>query len=205
MAYSTNPATVNSRLADPLLGEGLQLLQAGDLASWSFTQDPLITQRIARQLREVLYLAARYPLRFPGLARAAEFCVIKVVRDGYIEATFKSTPKTETSVINTTPIHGLESQGRPVQSIGPSTAEEVKNAWQEHLPSSDPLHFTKVGMDEEEMYDLWEWAVAHEPRLMLLYDEDRGTLTVSLLDPTVLEFAWAPLGPVVETEERLDV
>lgn len=207
MAYSTNPATVESRLADLVVGPGLQLLQQSTPASWSFTQDPLITQRTARQIREALAIAARYPKRFPELASAAEHFVIKVVRDGYIEAVFKSTPKTETSFSNTSPIHGLEPQGRLVQSVGPATAEEVKNAWQEHLPSSDALHFTSTGLDEQELYDLWEWTVHHTPRLMMLYDEDRATLTVSLLDPTVLEFAWSPPGPAPEPapEERLNV
>jgi hypothetical protein len=205
MAYSTNPATVENRLEDPVTGPGLQALQRGEQTNWSVTKDPLITQRVARQLREVLYLAARHPRRFPELSIAAERFVIKVVRDGYLEAVHKSTPKTEASTSNNTPIHGLEPQGKLVRVVGLVSAKDVKDSWQAHLPSSDPLHFTSVGLDEEEMYDLYQWAVSHEPRLMLLYDEDRATLTVSLVDPTVLEFAWTPAEVVVEAEERLDV
>lgn len=205
MAYSTNPATVEKRLEDPLTGPGLKDLELGQEASWQFTRDPLITQRVARQLRETLTLAAQWPTRFPKLAAASEVFVIKVIKPGFIEAKYKSVPKTESSVSRSTPIHGLEPQGKLVGTVGLSTAEQVKDSWQEHLPSSDPLHFTKVSLDFDEMLDLYTWASSHTPKLMLLADEDRGTLTVSLLDPTVREFAWHPPQGAVEPEEDFDL
>lgn len=206
MAYSTNPLTVESRLSDEFFGPGLDALSAGKEYAWHCTRDPLITQRVARQLREALNLAGKFPLRFPGLAVAAEVFVIKVIRDGLVEAKYKSTPKTETSVSRSSPIHGLELQGKLVATVGPSTAEEVKNSWQAHLPSSDPLHFTNVSLDAEQMYDLWVWARNHTPVLMLLADEDRATLTLSLRDPTVEEFAWSPPQPESdEPEEQLNI
>lgn len=205
MAYSTNPATVDSRLEDDLLGPGLDSIARGSEYSWHCTRDPLITQRVARQLRETLNLAGKHPMRFPQLAAAAEVFTITVIRDGLVEAKYKSVPKTETSVSNNTPITGLEPQGKPVATVSLVTAEQVIDSWRAHLPSSDPIHLTKVNLNPDEMFTLWQWAVRHTPKLMLLADESRHTLTVSHLDPSVVEFAWSPPQPAVEPEEELDV
>lgn len=200
MAYSVNPETIENRR--PMYKEFYKALESGKPAKIEIARDPLVTRRVARQLREVLYIAARYPERYPKLAEAAERFAIVEVRDGLIEARFKPT-KVETSFRVETSIQGLEPQGKPVPSVNVTTAAQIIESWKKHLPSSDPIHFKQTVLDEVELTKLWEWATSWKPKLMILIGDH--TLTLSHRDPTVSEFAWRPINAVDEEEEELDV
>lgn len=187
MGYGYNPDTVNLRRH--LLTE----LEAGRTTTWVTAKSPQATRRRAYEIREALRIAARYPDRFPELAVAAENFSIHEVEDGLIEARFKSG-KTETSAGGESAIHGLEPHGRPVPTVGLTLADHIIGSWKAHLPSNDPLHFTKTTLPNDELVKLYVWARAWTPKLMILVGEGlaKDTLTLSLHDSTVMEFAWSP-------------
>jgi hypothetical protein len=192
MSYGINPEAVE-RLREAWPAEMAEL-EAGRPCKWACLSDPLITQRLAWRIRNALRIASRYPNRFPALAQAAKNFSIHVVRDGLIEARWKPGATQTEAELGSTPTHGGmdEPHGKAQPSISLSRADEVIEAWQRHLPSSDPLHFTSTLLGHTEMVALYTWAVHNTPRLMLLVDEDRHTLTVSLHDTSAVEFAWHP-------------
>lgn len=201
MGYRKNPDLVAQRKqADPAL---LANLEKGLPDKWKTAKDPVPTERLAFKIRECLYIAARYPKRFPALAKASENFAIHIVEDGLVEARWK-TGRTETGVQIWSSTQEGEVQGKIVSVTKHTTAEELKNAWMEHLPSSDPLHFTQTLLSYDELVDLFTWATHRTPRLMLLVDESNEKITVSLRDPSVQEFAWSPTTEP-EEEEELDV
>lgn len=201
MGYRKNPDLVSQRkAADPTLLADLERCKP---TKWVTVKDAVVTERLAYRIRECLYIAARYPRRFPELAKASENFAIHIVEDGLVEARWK-TGGTETGVQTWGSQQEGEVQGKIVSVTKYSTAEGLKNAWMEHLPSSDPLHFKQTLLSYEEMVDLYTWATHRTPRLMLLADEPNEKITISLLDPTVLEFAWAPT-PGMEEEEEIDI
>lgn len=191
MGYSTNPEIVERRK------HLLHNLERGIEMRWVVEKDPMKTQRYAYDIREALYIASLYPKRFPKLAHAHKVFTISIVEAGWIQA----KRKVERGDIE---IHGLEVQGKPVPQVGLRSAAEVIEAWQKHLPSSDPLHFTQVQLTLADMVELHAWATGNQPHLVLLYHEENKTLTVTLPQEGVEEFAWHP--PKVEEEvERLDL
>ncbi len=195
MAYGINPSIVDARR------EMLRDLEAGRPARWFTEKTPRATRKQAYEIREALSIAARYPDRYPGLAAAAENFSIFEVEDGIVEARPRTSPRTATSVTGSTPTHGLEPHGKPVSTIGLSKAYQCINSWYEHLPSSDPIHFLDTKLDEDELRELWKWAQANEPRLMMLVGD--STITLSLVDITVFEFAYNPPPiPVLEDENE---
>lgn len=198
MGYSVSPETVE-RIQREL---DLSVLAAGKPCKWQVTKDPLVTRRKAFRIREALSIAARFPQTFPELARAAEHFAIHIVEDGLIEARWK-VGKTESSVASTTPTFGGETHGIPVPSVSLRSAGDVIDSWRRHLPSSDPLHFTSTALSPEELLVLYTWA--QENGLMLLVDSERETLTVSLIEPSVLEFAWHPPQEAAPPKEEFDL
>jgi hypothetical protein len=187
MSYGINPETVEK------LRPELTELEAGHPCKWEVAQDPLITHRKAYRIREALKIASRYPRRFPALAEAAKNFSIHIIRDGLIEARWKVTPEAAVA-LGAVPTHGGmdASAGKPQPSVGVSSAIEIIKAWRDHLPSSDPLHFVSTLLSVKELSDLYTWAVTNTPKLMLLVDESRRTLTLSLRDTSALEFSWHP-------------
>lgn len=190
MSYGINPEAVE-KLRE-LWPKELAELEAGRPCKWTYTPDPLITQRLAWKIRNALRIASRYPNRFPALARAARSFSIHIIRDGLIEARWKPDATQFSVELGATPTHGLEPHGKSQPSVGVSKAEEVISAWRNHLPSSEPLHFTSSLLGHMELVALHSWAVNNTPKLMLLVDEDRNTLTVSLHDTSAVEFSWRP-------------
>lgn len=198
MGYSSNPALTEQRASL------LQPLAEGRTTRWECDPDPTETKRFVYALREALHIAALYPLKFPELAKAAENFAIVVVAPGLIEARVKRG-KTETSVSSSVATHGLEPQGKIVPEVGILTAAEAIASWQNHLPSSDPLHFTNTILATEELTQLYAFCRANTPKLMILVDEDQGLLTLSLFDNTVAEFSWSPPKPKKKEKEVFDI
>lgn len=198
MGYSVNPSLVEQRRSL------LQPLAAGRTTRWTCNTDPVETKRLLYSIREALYIASLYPLRFPEFAGAAENFAIVAVAPGIIEAKVKRG-KTETSATSTVATHGLEPQGRVVPSVGVSSADEVIASWQKHLPSSDPIHFTDTHLPFEELVILHDFCKQNTPTLMLLVDESLGLLTVSLFDGQIAEFGWNPPKPKKKEKEKFDL
>lgn len=196
MANSISPKTVENRR------ELLKDLEAGKTTRWTTAVDPLATRRLANQIREALFVARKFPEQFPALAQAAERFSIHIVTDGLIEARVKPT-KTETSASSSVPTHGGETLGTERTSlVGLGSAAQVINSWKAHLPSSDALHFTRTQLSQGELRELYKWTRTWKPKLMILVGDD--TLTLSLWDVTIKEFAWHP-PRVSEPEEKFDV
>lgn len=197
MGYSVNPQLVERRR------HLLQNLERNKQCAWILAKDPVATKQQAYDIREALYIASLYPARYPKLAAAHKRFAIHIVEPGRIEARVK-TGRTEGSTQEVS-IQGLEPQGRPSALVGMSNAESIIDSWKQHLPSSDPLHFTSTLLNDEEMMLLHKWTKGWKPKLMLLVDQENQTLTVSHLDPSIKEFAWQPAKKVEKVEENFDL
>lgn len=198
MGYSVNPQLVERRR------HLLENLERGIQTAWVLNErDPIKTKQQAYDIREALYIASLYPKRFPKLAEAHKRFSIHIIEPGRIEARVKAG-RTEMSVASVA-IQGGEVHGRPTALVGMSTAESVIDSWKQHLPSSDPLHFTNTLLDAEELLKLHAWTRTWKPKLMLLVSEENHTLTVSHIDPTMKEFAWQPPKKAPPPEKDLDL
>lgn len=187
MSYNTNPALVEARM-------GLLLeLVAGRACRWHTSPDRESTKRLEYKIHESLYIASLYPERFPELAAARRRFSISVVSPGVIEA----KPR-ETGEAFATPIHGTAVAGKPVPTVGVTTAQGVIDSWLMHMPSQDAINFQQSTLPPEELKKLYTWAIEHQPKLMLLVGE--RTLTLSLFDADVAEYAWHPEQKPVEPE-----
>jgi hypothetical protein len=196
MGYSVNPSVLERRR------HLLRNLERGIEQVWVVESDPIKTKRYATDIREALYIASIWPTRYPELAEAHANFTIRVVGPGRIEAKRKVTG---TELSGETPIHGIEPQGTPVPSVGVATAYEVYQAWQDHLPSNDPLHFTQVELSDEELAELYNWTARQPTSILLLYDDERRTLTVTLPDAGVEKYAWHPPKPEEKPAEKFDL
>lgn len=187
MAFSINPQLAEQRRVElnlDALAEGAQ--------RWRTTPDPVITRRLAYRIREALYIGNMYPERFPILAMAYDRYAIHIIEPGIIEAKLKSNPTVQSSGI--TPQHGGGAPwGREQATVGPSAADEIIDAWQKHLPSSDAMNFPQTTLTDDELMKLWEWATRRNPRLMILVGA--GTITVSLRQAEMDSYAWSPPAP----------
>lgn len=200
MAYSTSPDIVRDRL------ELLTELQAGRACRWTTQADRQETQRLAYRIREALYAASIHAKEFPELARAYYLFSIHVIEPGLIEAKIKSQAGVETSgssAPRVLPIHGLAPWGREVSTVAKTTAQELIDAWQAHLPSNDPLKFEQTTLPAKELAALHRWASEWKPRLMLLVGAE--SITLSLATPDMADFAWQPPPPAPKPEKLYDI
>lgn len=198
MGYSSNPAVLEARR------ELLVELELGRACRWTCKPDRDVTRRKAYEIREALYIASIHPEDYPALALAHKAFAIKIIKPGLIEAVRK--PGVEAADLkpkNDIPVHGIEPFGRPVQTVAVSSAREVIKAWEDHAPSLDAINFPQSTLSVVELTVLWHWANEHTPRLMILGGEADGFLTLSLRDPEMGDYAWAPPKPTT-TEESFD-
>lgn len=204
MGYSLNPNLVTQRLhlIKPLL--------EGNPWAWEIdAPDPLVLRRKLSEIREALYIAERYPDRFPDLSKLRKSYVLRIVSDTRIEA----TPRTASTTISgapatgDTPLHGLGSfTVEVVPTVAPTTAEEVISAWNGHLPSSDPIHFKQAALNVEEMTKVHDWCADHQPKLMMVWASGAKVLTISLFEIGAAKIiAWVPPGKPQTEEEALDL
>ena len=200
MAFSTSPEIVYDRL------ELLVELQAGRACRWTTEPDRQETQRLAYRIREALFAASNHPKQFPELARAYFNFSIHVIEPGIIEAKLKSQAGVEvsrTDAPRVLPIHGLAPWGREVSTVAKTTAQELIDAWQAHLPSNDPVKFQQTVLPVEELTTLHKWAGERQPRLMILVGAE--SITLSLLTPDMAAFAWQPPPPPPRPEGKYDI
>jgi hypothetical protein len=189
MGYSLNQQIVQRRR------HLLVNLERGIEASWVITGDLKETRDFAYELREALWIAAQFPEDFPELAKAHKEWRIEIVRAGHVRAVpKKKRGYAETNVSDVGP-------GKPMSLKNPHTADEVVAAWRMHLPSSDALNFTEVDLNLDQMTKLYEFAVSHAPKLMILYDEEAKLLTLSHHDIGMREFAWTPPREPAQVED----
>ena len=202
MGYSRSPAVVEREL--PHLGE----LIAGRACAWHVDPpDRLATERFLTRLRQALAAARYNAVKFPELARAAERFSLHYIRDGLIEARPKSD-STKSVLQSSVPVSSGAVQGRPVSTVNKSNALAVVQAWDAHLPSSDPLNFPGADLSEAELTRLYHWAKSNVPKLMLLVAP--GILTVSLLEAGAEAIEWRPADlstptAQLETEDGIDI
>lgn len=210
MPYSASPSIVYSRMYL------LQELNQGRSCRWTTSGSTLAeTQVLARKIREALYAAKKNPDLFPVLARIHDTMSIYVIGAGIIEAKPKQGAVVE-ALTKVEPTGRITSGGDPWSggekaewgkrpaTVGVSTAAEVIEAWQRHLPSSDPVHFQQSYLPVEELTALYQWAKGEgHPTLMLLVGE--GFLTVSLLEAGMEEYSWHPPKSPPKPERDYDV
>jgi hypothetical protein len=199
MAYSINRDVLRARMH--LMGE----LAAGRACRWTTAEDPVATRRLWYSIREALSIASRYPEEFPALALADKAFTIHIIRPGLVEAKPRKTPKVE--VVRgqhpDIPIHGPEVWGQEQDTVAPTTAQQLIDAWMAHLPSSDPLHFQQVALPIEELFKLHDWVSARVPKMMMLVGE--GMITLSLLEIGMESYAWHPPEPPKKPERSYDL
>ncbi len=191
MAYSINPELVEQRREE----FDLDSLAQG-AKRWKITPpDGPSTRRAVYRIREALYIAQMHPERFPLIAQAADKYSIHYIEPGVIEAKLKHSPSVETQGVAT---HGGGNLpwGKELATVGPTKADECIDAWQKHLPSSDPVNFPNTTLSDEELQQLWTWATRRNPRLMILVGA--GTVTLSLRMAEMDTYAWSPPKPPAE-------
>lgn len=185
MGYSINPAILESRR--DLLVE----LELGRACRWTVARDLGITQRKAYAIREALYIASLHPETYPALALAHKRFAITIIEPGIIEAKLKpGVEATNLKLAYETPVHGIEPFGKPLATVGITTAREAIDAWEKHTPSLDAINFQQASLSVAELTVLWNWANEHTPHLMILAGD--GFLTLSLRDAEVAEYSWSP-------------
>lgn len=202
MGYSENPDVLEARR------ESLSELEAGHACRWHTTKNKRVTRRKAYELREALYIASLFPEKYPALAEAHRTFSIHVIEPGLIEAKLKPTHTDDLKVMPGAepPIHGIGPWGRPTSTVGKTTAEQVIESWQAHMPSLDPVHFQQTFLPHDELVKLYEWSRTQTPRMMILTAEGEGWLTLSLRDASMDDFAWKPSQPAPPlVEEKLDL
>lgn len=188
MPYSINPELAEQRRQEfnlDALAQGAQ--------RWKVSPpDPAYTRRCAYRIREALVIGHMYPERFPILAMAYDRYSIHVIEPGVIEAKLKANPTVDS--VGITPQHGGGAPwGREQATVSPSAADQIIDAWQKHLPSSDPMNFPQTTLSDSELQKLWEWATRRNPRLMILVGV--GTITVSLRQAGMDAYSWSPPKP----------
>lgn len=193
MAYHISPSTVESRAAI------LAPLKTGQAHAWLLaTDNPAAARRFADRIREALRAAAAFPQRFPELAAAASRYTIRVISPSRVEAHPKGDPVRVASSGPARdyepPVHGGETWGEPVPTVGLTSAQDLIASWRAHLPSNDPIHFPQTTLPYDELVKLYGWAQLNTPRLMLIVGESH--ITLSLHDTSVDEIAgWKPQPP----------
>ena len=201
MAYSTNPELVRARLG--LLTE----LQAGRACRWRVDPPTRRETHIqAYRIREALYCANVHADKFPELALAYKIFSIYEVEPGLVEAKLRTQAGVEISAApapREMPIHGQAVWGREVSTVAKTTAQELIESWQAHLPSNDPLKFPQTKLPTEELTKLHAWTTSHEPKLMLLVGAE--SITISLRTPDMAAFAWQPPPEPKKPEKQYDL
>jgi len=182
-------------------------LQAGRACRWRV--DPPTreeTHRLAYRIREALYCASIHALRFPELALAHRSFSIHEIEPGLIEAKLKAQAGVELTAGGSpreVPVHGLAVWGKEVSTVSKTTAQELIDSWQAHLPSNDPLKFPQTRLPPEELKVLHSWTSSHEPKLMLLVGAE--SITISLRTPDMATFAWQPPPEPKKPERKYDL
>lgn len=197
MGYSSNPAVLEARRS------WLTELELGRACRWTTKADFNVTRRRAYELREALYIASLYPDAYPALAQAHSNFQITIIKPGLIEAKPKLDQSDLAVVSGSVPIHGIEPFGKPLGTVGITTADQAIEAWQAHAPSLDAINFQQSALSLTELTLLYNWAIDHTPKLMMLVGE--GFLTLSLRDAEVAGYAWQPPQTAAKPEEDFDV
>lgn len=189
MPFSRNPDLVRQRAA--LVAD----LKSGGASIWRVPPNPQDTQKYAQQIRETLFIASLYPDQFPELAAAHKNFAIHVVGPGLIEAKLKPNADGTT---------GQAPWGKEQHTVELSTAHDIAEAWQKHLPSSDPLKFENHQLSPDELKLLYKWCNDRTPKLMMLVT-NTGHLTLALREPGSESYSWHPPGEAPKEEPEYDV
>lgn len=202
MGYSINPQIVYRKRH--LVAE----LEAGRACRWTMVPDPQLTRQKLAELREILWIASQHAEEFPDLALAHQTFSLSIVAPGVIEAKIKANVSPvaigASVAAPQVAVHGGVPWGREQSTVGKTTAAEITEAWQAHLPSNDAMNFPQTRLPVEELTALYNWAIERTPRLMLLVGD--GHLTVTLRDPDVESIAgWHPPVPEPKPEPEYNI
>lgn len=199
MGYSTSTYTLDERIRS---GE-LDLLAKGQACTWIVSTGN--ASKFAYKIREALYIARIHADTYPALAKAADQYIIEVANASTVFARHTAA-NTEATILATggsentgTPTHGLEKAGRAIQSNGPQSQFTIIDTWRRAEPSSEPIHFPTADLDDEQLEQLWLWSQNHRPPLMLMVSGE--SITVSLWNEHVGQYAWKPTVPVKVLED----
>jgi hypothetical protein len=173
-------------------------LIAGHSCAWRTAPDRVVTERLCARIRQALNIASKHPDRFPELAKAYLHFTISIIEPGLIEAKPKVSAHVE--VIDPPAIMGGAPHGKPISTVGKTTAAELIDSWTAHLPSNDPVNFQQTILSTEELGKLYTWAKSNIPELMLMVG--KGFITVAPLDAGASAFAWTPATPPLAPERE---
>lgn len=190
MGYSENPELLQSKMY--LFTE----LREGKATRWTCGSSRVATKNFVEQIHECLHIASVNPQRFPELARAKQAFRIHVIRPGLVEA----RPRTSASVVVTS----SESFAPVVPTVGVKSAQEIINAWRDHMPSQDPIMFQQHKLDMLELTTLYDWCDSHEPRLMMLVGDAHLTLSLRVVFRGD-DLSWKPPAPTPAPEREYNI
>lgn len=204
MGYGTNIETLVSRL------DHLDDLNMGRASVWTCTPTHAATRKLAWNIREALYIASLHEDKYPVLARAYRTFSIHIVGPGRVEARPKDQPievKSERLNPNPkpqpTPQHGVVGANagfKTVAQVALSSAHECIQAWEAHLPSSDPLLLQRTKLPEDELEILYDFCQQNTPKLMILVGDDHITMSLYEAETATLA-AWMPAAAQATPEE----
>jgi len=196
----------------------LKSLAEGKNAEFRVTRGSANT--VAFRLREALRLARIYSNDYPMLAKYAGDYSIRVESSTLVLAR-RRTPLVETDVkaaeqlveqptqVSIDPVEAdlarrigakashLETIRAEAQKelLGAQTPVSIVDAYMRLGSVRPTLNFPDATLDDAELEELWRWADAHTPRLMLMVAPP--SVTVALFDPMAAEYSWRP-----ETKEE---
>lgn len=194
-----------SKSVETLLGrfEYVKPLENGQPYVWIIqgAEGPITSRDLdnwAYKMRECLYIASlrEYRDRFPKLAAVAgRYVITPVYGTNKVTATLSNSP-TEVQILQgeASPQHGTSDMplGRAIATAGEQTVFSIIEAWKMAQPNSTPISFPQAKLPYPQLVALWKWAKAHRPPLMLMVDDETGSVTVSLIDDQVVQYEWKP-------------
>lgn len=169
MGYSKNPATVRK------IEKELQSLARGQPTSWT-RPDEISADRWAYKVHEALWIAARNPGLFPGLAQAHKSFSI-VVEGNVVRATVR--PTTEIVGVDP-PVVSAELSPRSASRTlaGASSVEEIVQFWLNAQPTNDELVLVDAYLTNPEFNELVKWSRGLTPAWEVFHV--KGTATIIL-------------------------
>jgi hypothetical protein len=191
LGYSTSVVTLQR------LYEYIKPLEFGEPYVW--ITDEGEAARLAYKIREALYVAKLHTEQFPELAAAADRFVIEVVSSTKVQARLSIAP-TEARILSShgdvAPQHGDSGSptlGRIIATSGEQTAFTIIEAWKKSQPNLTPINFPSAKLNYEQLLALWNWAQTWKPKpLMIMYDEESGSLTLGPIEADVVKYSWHP-------------
>lgn len=189
MGYSKNIRTLAN------FYEHLKPLERGEGFLWIVEAGH--EERLAYKIRECLYIARLHKQQFPLLAKASENLAIEVVGPTKVQARV-THGSVESLILSGTPGAVVQHEagnlppGRAIATQGEQTMFTIIEAWRKAQPNNTPIHFPQARLSYEQLVGLFSWAKNWRPPLMLLVDDELGSITVGPVDDEVVAFEWRP-------------